>query len=278
MLKLFLVILNIAFCTDISTSSLNHKTTYDEMFEDRFQVEHITEGDKKTYPEYYKFVRMKFKGFLPSTGQVFDSTDRRGGIYEFQYRKNKSHIITPIVHPFCWDETYPRMSTGEKIIIICESQQAFGNIGLYAGSKILVKPGETVAFELEMIDAQYDPFNFKLIRKGVNNIYPQHMDLISYKFTLWVGDDREFEIVKNYHMGDSDINGSPFDEAEKVCITEALRRLTIGGICEIQCPRRYAIGHLYYTKYHIADNTDLGFRIQLLSLKQENWHKHSDIK
>ena len=170
----------------------NRKTTYDEDYEDRFDVEHITPGDRKTYPEYYKFVRIKFKGFIPSTGQVFDSSDRRGGLYEYQYRRR---MKTDIKHVICWDETFFRMSKGERIIITCPSDTAYSNHGLINGLNILVKPGETVSYEIEMIESQYDPFKITIIRKGVGDIRPKFMDLLRYRYTVWVGDDKEFPIA-----------------------------------------------------------------------------------
>ena len=91
-------------------------TTYDEDFEDKWQVDHITRGDDKTYPYPNKYVRMKFKGFVPATGQVFDSTDMRGGFYEFQFRGKLGYIESNVPHPPCWNHAYPRMSTGEKIV------------------------------------------------------------------------------------------------------------------------------------------------------------------
>ena len=254
-----------------------HPTTYDEWFEDKFQVEHIRDGDGVNFPEYYKFVKMRFKGFIPSTGQVFDSSDLRGGFYQFQYRKNRTAILTQIVHPFCWDDAYPRMSTGEKIIIICPAEAAYGGTGVIVGSKVLVKSGETVAFELEMLDANFDPFNFKLIRKGADNVYPEYMDLIRYKFSLWIGEDREHEVITNMDSGDVDIGGSPFDSCESVCVTEALRRLTVGGIAEVTCHHLYTQGHQYFVKHQVADNADLGYRIQLVSIKQVHYGKRDEL-
>ena len=253
------------------------KTTYDEDFEDLYEVEHIAKGDEIHFPENYKFVRLKYKGYIPVTGQVFDSTDSQGGVYEFQLRPSKTNIISSIKHLHCWDEAYPRMSTGERIIIICPSHQAFGNQGLVRDSKVIVKPGETVAYELEMVNAQYDPFNFTLIRKGINDIYPQYHDLLRYKYEVWVEDDRDY-IVTTYDSGNLHFNGVSFDHSDSICITEAVRRLSVGGIAEIFCPYRYVSGGQTFPKQHVPQDADLSFRIQLLAIKQMKWYLHSPVK
>ena len=244
------------------------KTTYDEEFEDRFQAEHIKDGDGKTYPEYYKFVRMKFKGFIPATGQVFDSSDTRGGFYEFQYRKR---IRTDIKHVICWDETIYRMSKGERIIITCPADSAFQNHGLVFGSKVLVKSGETVSYEIELIEAQYDPFNITIIKKGAGIMRPKYMDLIRYKYTVWVGDDKEFPIAvvdsANIHL-----SGVPFDNlTDSMCKTEALRQMTVGAIAEVNCHYRYNSYGKEFPQQQVPLYPELGFRVQLLSIREMNY-------
>jgi len=271
------ILLLFLLVSSIFSERLNDLTTYDERFEDHFQVEHIRDGDGIHFPEFYKYVRMKFKGFVPATGQVFDSTDSRGGIYEFQYRKHFTNIKTSIVHPSCWNHAFPKMSTGEKIVIICPSDMAFGNLGLVIGSKVVIKSGETVAYELEMLNAQYDPYRFKLIKKGINDVKPRYMDNYRYKYTMWVGEDREFPVV-TFDSGMVHLNGISFDSGENECITEAVRYLSVGGIAEVQCPNRYTRGSSYYAKYQVPDDSDLGFRIQLVSLKQSYYYKYSDEK
>ncbi len=248
-------------------------TTYDETFEDRYQVEHLKDGDGIHYPEPYKFVRMKFKGFVPATGQVFESSDLGGGIWEFMYRKHRTQIITGIRVLVCWDEAYPRMSTGEKIVIMCPSDQAFGSMGYIHGSKQIVKPGETVGYEFEMIDAQYDPFRSKVIKKGINDIYPRFHDLIVYKWDAWVGEDREFLVASNKNSIDNFGGVMSFDNSNSMCINEALRKITVGGIIEVYCPSRYTGYGVTLEPYHVPNYADHGYRIQLLSLKELNWHK-----
>jgi len=169
------------------------------------------------------------------------------------------------------------MSTGEKVLVTCNSDQAFGNQGFALGEKLLVKPGETVAYEIEMVNAQYDPFNFKLIQKGIDDAYPQYHDFIKYKYEVWVGDDREY-IIGNYNSGNYFVNGVSFDNSDSVCVTEALRKLTVGGIAEVNCPFRYTPGGQTFPKMGVPQDADLSFRIQLLSLRKMNWHLYSELK
>ena len=122
-----------------------------------------------------------------------------------------------------------------------------------------------------MVNAQYDPFNFKLIRKGVNNIYPKHGDSFRYKYDLWVGDDRDFLVIQNGDSGTRDINGAGFDETESECVNEAIRWLTLGGIAEVNCPYKYSHRHFRFEEFHISDRTDLSYRITLISLKENKY-------
>lgn len=145
--------------------NLPRPTTYDESFEDQFQVEHIRDGDGVTFTKEYSYVKVKFKGFIPATGQVFDSTDMRGGWYVYQRR---AKLVTVLKIPYCLAKSFEHMTRGEKIIIICESDHAFGSHGYIDKSKILVKPNETVGYEIEMVDSQWDPYEFQLVKPGKN--------------------------------------------------------------------------------------------------------------
>jgi len=269
-----LIIIYLISCC-ISQYPENRKTTYDEDFEDRYEVDHIKDGDKKTYPEYYKFVRLKFKGFIPSTGQVFDSTDQRGGYYEFQYRRR---MRTDIKHVACWDDTIFRMSKGERIIIFCPSDTAYQNQGLIVASKMVVKPGETVGYELELIEAQYDPFNITIIRKGVGNRRPKYMDLLRYKYTVWVGDDKEFPIA-TVDTGNHHLSGVPFDNnTDSLCKTEALRQMTVGGIAEVNCHYRYNPNGKEFPEQDVPFYPELGFRVQLMSIREYGYTESHGIE
>jgi hypothetical protein len=271
-MKSIALILFISLLAAFNLQQAERKTTYEERFEDEYQVEHLRAGDGVTYPQNYKWVRMRFKGFIPATGQVFDSSDLRGGFYEFQQRRETTLIKTPVVHPPCWDQTYPRMSTGEKIVIICNSEQAFGNRGIIVGAKVIVKPGESVAYEIEMVNAQYDPFNFKLIRKGVGKDHPKYHDLIKYNLVVWVDQDRE-HIVTTWNSGNGFTGGSSFDHSDNVCMTETLRQLTVGGIAEVTCPYRYLLqGGVVFPEHGIGNHVNVSFRVQLLSIKQLHHH------
>jgi FKBP-type peptidyl-prolyl cis-trans isomerase len=246
------------------------ETTYDEEFEDRYQVEHLREGDGVHYPEPHKFVRMKFKGFIPATGQVFDSTDMRGGIYEFLNREDFGHVVTTVVHPPCWNSLYPRMSSGEKIVIICMSEHAFGKQGLILGAKVLVKPGETVAYEIEMLDAHYNPTQFKLIRNGVGKVHPRFHDLYRYKLDVYIEDQMDY-MVFTFNSGEFHLEGGSFDNSDCMCVTEALRQLTVGGQAWVTCPFRYNQGAFVYPHQHIPVQTTLTLKLTLLSLFEMHW-------
>jgi len=251
-------------------------TTYDEQFEDLYDVVHIRKGDGVTYPTYYKFVRLRFKGFIPSTGSIFDSTDLSGGLYEFQFRRK--NIKTSFKHVPCWEDTIFRMSKGERIIINCQSAYAFQSQGLLYDEKYLVKPGEDVAYELEMVEAAYDPFNIQIIKNGIDNRTPKHNDILTYTYEVWVDKDKDFIITK-FNILNSRKFGSVFHRSgDSICILEALRNMSVGAISELYCPWYYRDGGKNFPEFYVPSDADLGYRIELLTItpaeKVDELHKH----
>ena len=259
-------------------------TTYDEAFEDLFQVEHIREGDNLTYPTYHKFIRLKYKAFVPDTGSVFDSSSSRpskylhtGGesVYEFQFKKR---IKSSISHVSCWKETIPRMSKGERILITCPSAHAFHMQGLINNNKYLVKPGEIVSYDIEMVEANFDPFNIKVIKNG-SGPKPRKMDILMYQYEVWVDEDRE-HIITKIHIKEIRIRGSVFQDGfESICLTEALRDMTVGSIVELYCPEYYRTGSKNFPEFAVPHDADLGYRIELLELiPREKTEEHNSAK
>ena len=134
--------------------------------------------------------------------------------------------------------------------------------------RCLVKPGETVSYEIEMIESQYDPFKITIIRKGVGDIRPKFMDLLRYRYTVWVGDDKEFPIAI-IDSGNIHLSGVPFDNnTDSLCKTEALRQLTVGGVAEVNCHYRYNAYGKEFPDQDVPFYPELGFRVELFSIRQ----------
>ena len=113
--------------------------TYESAFETKYQVKHIKDGDKKTFPSKGDEVYIHYKGTLLD-GTKFDSSYDRNEPLPFTL--GTGQVIK------CWDECVERLSKGEKIIVTCPSGLAYGKHG--AGG--VIPPDADLVFEMELID------------------------------------------------------------------------------------------------------------------------------
>lgn len=100
-------------------------------------VETTREGDKQTYPRPGDSVSMDYTGTLLD-GTVFDSSIRKGR--RFNCRIGVGQVIQG------WDEGVPKMSLGEKAVLRCTSDYAYGPQG--AGG--VIPPNADLVFEVEL--------------------------------------------------------------------------------------------------------------------------------
>jgi len=91
------------------------------------------EGTGKVFPAEGAQVTAKYRGTL-ANGDVFDS-----GLLDFQLGQGK--VIK------CWDKAFITMKKGEKALLVCSSDQAYGDAG--SGDKI--KGGATLKFDVELV-------------------------------------------------------------------------------------------------------------------------------
>merc|ERR1712224_526273 len=104
------------------------------------EVETISPGDGKTFPNLGDKLRMHYVGRIAATGQKIDSTIDRG--LPFRFQLGAGQVIKG------WDEGVQRMSLGEKAKLIISADYAYGARG--AGGSI---PGNTdLVFEVELLD------------------------------------------------------------------------------------------------------------------------------
>ena len=130
-LLLTFLLLNVIF-------SLN---THDPEFEKKFKVEHIKEGDGKTFPKKGNVVFVHYSGTLLD-GKKFDSSYDRG--QPLQFTLGVGQVIK------CWDMAVERLSLGEKISVICPYDLAYGESG--AGG--VIPPKADLKFEMELMKIQ----------------------------------------------------------------------------------------------------------------------------
>jgi FKBP-type peptidyl-prolyl cis-trans isomerase len=76
-------------------------------------------------------------------GEVFDSSDRNGGIFTFQVGAGR--VIKG------WDEAFLGMKKGEKRTLIVPWWLAYGE----AGSPPVIPPRATLVFDVELVDFQH---------------------------------------------------------------------------------------------------------------------------
>ena len=129
-------ILIFLYLITIITSNLG---TYEPAFEQKYQVKHIKDGDKKTFPSKGDEVYVHYKGTLLD-GTKFDSSYDRNEPLPFTL--GVGQVIK------CWDECVERLSKGEKITVTCPSSLAYGKHG--AGG--VIPPDADLIFEMELID------------------------------------------------------------------------------------------------------------------------------
>ena len=117
---------------------LSNETTHDPEFEKKFKVEHLKEGDGKTFAKKGDTVFVHYEGTLLS-GKKFDSSyDRKSPL---QFTLGVGQVIQ------CWDMSVARLSLGEKIKVVCPYDLAYGERG--AGS--VIPPKSDLVFVMELM-------------------------------------------------------------------------------------------------------------------------------
>lgn len=101
-------------------------------------IQRISPGDGKSFPKKGDVVTMHYSGTLEN-GKVFDSSYKRGTPFKSQIGVGK--LIRG------WDEGVPQLSVGEKAVLTCTGDYAYGPSG-YPG---LIPPNATLTFEVELL-------------------------------------------------------------------------------------------------------------------------------
>ncbi|XP_022313355.1 peptidyl-prolyl cis-trans isomerase FKBP1A-like isoform X1 [Crassostrea virginica] len=98
----------------------------------------LQEGDGSTYPKAGQTVVVHYTGTL-TNGKKFDSSKDRGKPFEFKI--GMSQVIKG------WDEGVMTMSVGEKAVLTCSPDYAYGSSGVGG----VIPPNATLIFEVELL-------------------------------------------------------------------------------------------------------------------------------
>lgn len=96
-------------------------------------------GDGLTFPNVGQYARVHYVGLFEASGEVFESTRKRGGALEF--RVGAGHIIKG------FDIVLQRMSVGETAKVTMASMLAYG----VKGRPPRIPPNATLVFKIELI-------------------------------------------------------------------------------------------------------------------------------
>ncbi|WWD10286.1 hypothetical protein V865_008421 [Kwoniella europaea PYCC6329] len=107
-------------------------------------IETISPGDGKTFAQAGQQVTMHYVGTL-ANGKIFDSS--RDKAHPFTCIVGVGHVIKG------WDKGIPRLSLGQKAILTCPPDHAYGPRGLGG----MIPPNATLKFEIELLGIQPNP-------------------------------------------------------------------------------------------------------------------------
>uniref|UniRef100_A0A5S6QIF7 peptidylprolyl isomerase n=1 Tax=Trichuris muris TaxID=70415 RepID=A0A5S6QIF7_TRIMR len=99
----------------------------------------INEGDGHTYPRKGQQVEVHYTGKLEN-GKQFDSSRDRGKTFTFTI--GQGEVIRG------WDDGVAMMSLGERAILKCSSDFAYGAKGIPG----VIPPNATLVFDVELIN------------------------------------------------------------------------------------------------------------------------------
>eukprot|EP00292_Cryptomonas_paramecium_P021155 CAMPEP_0113692056 /NCGR_PEP_ID=MMETSP0038_2-20120614/18851_1 /TAXON_ID=2898 /ORGANISM="Cryptomonas paramecium" /LENGTH=168 /DNA_ID=CAMNT_0000613883 /DNA_START=6 /DNA_END=510 /DNA_ORIENTATION=- /assembly_acc=CAM_ASM_000170 len=102
-------------------------------------IDTLQAGDGVSFPKTGDNVKVHYVGTLASNGKKFDSSRDRG--QPFSFNLGVGQVIK------CWDEGVKQLSKGQKAILHCSSDYAYGPRG--AGG--LIPPNADLDFEVELI-------------------------------------------------------------------------------------------------------------------------------
>jgi len=102
-------------------------------------IKRLGGGDGKTFPNAGDTVTIHYDGTLPNGSKFDSSRDRRA---PFKTEIGVGKVIKG------WDEGVPQLSLGEKAVLTCTHDYAYGE----KGYPPVIPPKSTLIFEVELLE------------------------------------------------------------------------------------------------------------------------------
>lgn len=220
----------------------------------------ITLGDGWENPEKGDEVTVHYVGTLED-GTPFDSSRDRGEPFVFTIGEGR--VIKG------WDQGVATMKKGEKSLLICRSDYAYGA----SGSPPKIPPNATLHFEVEL-------FSWKSVKDimGDGGVIKTVLE----EGGGWETCKEPYEAVVSYKARVAGCE-APFAEAEGVVFTvseghlvpgikEAVRTMKKGDKVQLKLKPQYGFGEAGSAEHGVPPNADLEVELTLAK-----WHKVEDV-
>jgi len=221
----------------------------------------IIEGTGEEYPAVGDKVKVHYVGTLED-GSQFDSSRDRGEHFEFTL--GQGQVIR------AWDIGVASMKKGEKCILTCKSEYAYGKSG--SGDKI--PPDSTLLFEVELFSWQGEDLSSskdggiirrtKIKGKGTS---PTDGSQLTVDIVGIHNEVRFDEREVTFTLGEGSEHDIP-DGIEK-----ALEKFSKGEVSRIYLTSKYAFAAEGNTKFNIPPHADLCYDVTLKSFEKakDSW-------
>jgi FKBP-type peptidyl-prolyl cis-trans isomerase len=212
-------------------------------------------GDEK--PACGDQVSVHYVGFLPD-GEVFDSSRDRGEYFEFTL--GRGNVIK------AWDIGIASMRKGEKCILYCKSEYAYGE----RGSLPKIPPNATLVFEVELFswtgedisEAKDGGILRHLITEGEGTDYPQD------------GANVEVALIGRYNgrvFEERTVNfviGEGFEQNIATGVEKSLEHAKKGQRSNIKLTSQYAFDEEGRPDLNIPPNAEVEYDVTLINFQQ----------
>merc|ERR1719359_18041 len=202
----------------------------------------LEEGTGFEHPEAGDEVFVHYTGRLED-GSVFDSSVDRG--QEFNFKVGEGRVIKG------WDEGIPTMLKGEKCILTCSPEYAYGE----QGSPPKIPGGATLAFEVELLrwtstsDICGDGGIIrKMLAPGEGWGTPGDRDEVLFQYSLKVRGGAEVKVPSLCPGEEAEVedHNARFEPFEQGCSLPAfklgLQGMKKGGECHLTIKPKYGFG------------------------------------